>query len=42
VQSNNKTSGVPAKSNLSQSLGINNPQEGVLLAIFNMVMELKT
>lgn len=33
---------VPAKSNLSLTLGINNPQEGVLLAIFNMVMEIKT
>ncbi len=41
VHSNNKSS-VPAKSNLSQTLGLNNPQEGVLLAIFNMVMEIKT
>lgn len=41
MHSNNKSS-VPAKSNLSQTLGLNNPQEGVLLAIFNMVMEIKT
>ena len=26
---------------MSQTLGINNPQEGALLAIFNMVMEIK-
>jgi hypothetical protein len=37
----NNGSPVGGAKRMSQTLGINNPQEGALLAIFNMVMEIK-